>query len=62
MAKYSKAQNKATQKYIKNNYDDIKIRVPKGKRDIYKKHAEELGKSLTQLIVELLEENLKTKE
>lgn len=62
MAKYSKAQNKATQKYIKNNYDDIKIRVPKGKRDIYKKHAEKLGKSLTQLIVELLEENLKTKE
>ena len=29
---YSESQNKATQKFIKNNYDEIKIRVSKGKK------------------------------
>ena len=41
---YSQAQNKATQKYIKNNYDEIKIRVPKGTKDRYKLIAEAEGK------------------
>ena len=58
MAKYTEAQNKATQKYIKANYDDIKVRVPKGKREEYKTLAESQGKSLNQLIVDLLEESL----
>lgn len=57
MSRYSDSQNKATQRYIKANYDDIKIRVPKGKRDIYKSYAESLGKSLNQLVVELLEKD-----
>ena len=26
---YTQAQNKATQKYIKNNYDDLRIRIRK---------------------------------
>lgn len=59
MAKYTEKQNKATQKFIKNNYDQISIRIPKGKRDVYKEHAESLGKSLNQLVVELLETSLK---
>lgn len=59
MAKYSEAQKKATQKYIKANYDEIKFRVPKGKRELYKAHAERQGQSLTQLIVALLDESLK---
>ncbi|MCQ2549933.1 MAG: hypothetical protein MJ134_07820 [Lachnospiraceae bacterium] len=59
MAKYTENQNKATQKYIKNNYDQISIRIQKGKRDVYKAHAERLGKSLNQLVVELLETSLK---
>ena len=58
MARYTEAQNKATQKYIKNNYDDIKIRVPKGKREIYKAHAEAQGKSLNQLVIELLDKDM----
>lgn len=55
MSGYSKSQNKATQKYVKANYDDIKVRVPKGKRDQYKYLAASYGKSLNQLIVELLD-------
>ena len=58
MARYTEAQNKATQKYIKNNYDDIKIRVPKGKREIYKAHAESQGKSLNQLVIDLLDKDM----
>lgn len=61
MARYTEAQNKATQKYIKNNYDNIVVRVPKGKREEYKVHAEALGKSLNQLINDLLDESVKKK-
>ena len=31
----SKAQQKAVAKYMKNNYDEIKIRVNKGTKAIY---------------------------
>lgn len=55
MAKYSERQNKLTQEYIKKAYDDIKVRVPKGQREVYKALAERQGKSLNQLIIELLE-------
>lgn len=55
---YSEAQNRATQYYVKTHYDNINVRVPKGKRDQYKKMAEEQGKSLNRLIVELLENEM----
>lgn len=55
---YSEAQKKATAKYIKNKLDDIKVRVPKGKREVYKAHAERQGKSLNALIIELLEKDM----
>lgn len=58
MAKYSEKQKEWTMDYIKNNLDEIKIRVPKGKKDEYKKLAEAHGISLTKLIVDLLEQEL----
>lgn len=39
--------------------DEIKVRVPKGQREIYKSHAERKGKSLNALIIELLEADMK---
>lgn len=57
-SKYSEAQNKATQKYIKNTYDTITVRVPKGKREIYNAHAENKNISLTKLIIELLDKDM----
>lgn len=54
----SPAQLKANDKYH-NKFDDIKIRVPKGQRDIYKKHAESKGKSLNALLIELIEADMK---
>lgn len=58
MTRYNDRQNKHAQKYIAANYDDIKIRVPKGERDKYKAHAEKRGKSLNQLVIDLLDEDI----
>lgn len=46
----SKAQMKATAKYMKNNYDEIKIRVPKGDKAIIKAHADDRGESVNEFI------------
>lgn len=51
----SEAQKKATSKYISKAYDQVSLRMPKGKREEYKAHAERQGKSLNALIIELLE-------
>lgn len=55
-AKYTEAQKQASIKYLKENTDDIRIRVPKGKKDEYKQLAELNGMSLNAYIVRLLEE------
>lgn len=46
---------KKTQEYNATRYDQIAIRVPKGKRDEYNALAAESGQSLAGLIVDLLE-------
>lgn len=57
---YTKASGKAVSKYIKNNYDQIMIRVSKGNRERYKNFAAEQGKSLNSLVIELIEEKIKS--
>lgn len=59
---YSISQKAATSKYIKNNYDEIKIRVPKGKKEIYKKLALMSNLSLNSFIVNLLNNELSSFE
>ena len=56
-------QNKYIDEYVKNNYDRVVIKIPKGKRDILKQIATERnitddkGKvSVTRMIVEAIEE------
>ena len=46
----SKAQQKAVSKYMKENYDVYQIRMPKGKKDIIKAHAEARGESVNGFI------------
>ena len=55
MTKYTQSQNKATQKYIKANYDEVRIRIPKGKKAILKEKAREEGKSLNQYVISRLD-------
>lgn len=59
MPPVSKAQQKAVNKYMKENYDEIKVRVPKGMKEKIKAHAESRGESvngfITRAILEAME-------
>ena len=46
-------------KYQQNNLEQVRFWVAKGEKDKYKAFAESQGKSLTALIVELLEGEMK---
>lgn len=50
----SEAQKKANNKYFEK-FDDIKVRVPAGKKDEYKAQAAANGMSLNAYIIKLLE-------
>lgn len=50
----SEAQKKANNKYFEK-FDDIKVRVPAGKKTEYKAQAEAHGMSLNAYIIKLLE-------
>ena len=54
----SKAQQKAVNKYIKNNYDRVNLTIPKGKKDEYRKIAKSKGISLNQFIIDCIEETI----
>lgn len=56
MAPASKAQQRAVAKYMQQNYDEIKVRVPKGKKDLYRNHAEQRGESLNGFMNRAAEE------
>lgn len=58
MARYSEAHKRASIKYIKDNYDEILIRVRKGKKEVYKSYAKSKGISLTQLIIDMLDKEI----
>lgn len=46
----SKAQQKAVSKYMKENYNEIKIRMPKGKKDTIQAAAAAAGESVNAYI------------
>lgn len=43
---------------MKNNYDEIKTRVPKGKKDEIKAYAEKHGYSLNSFVNEAIDEKM----
>lgn len=43
MSPASKAQQKAVNKYMKNNYDRINLVMPKGKKEVIQAHAAQRG-------------------
>ena len=62
---YSQAQNKATQKYVKENYDRVALSFQKGHKDRWKAAADAAGESLTAYIMKAVEmriENEKSQE
>lgn len=46
----SRAQQKATNKYISKAYDRINLTVPKGQKEAIKNHAEARGESVNGFI------------
>jgi len=56
----SKAQQKAVSKYMKANYDEIKIRIPKGEKEIIQAFAEQNGESTNSFIYRAIKEAMKS--
>lgn len=54
MLAYSKANMRAVDKYVKNNYDRIEVKVPKGCKEAIEAHAREKDESINGLINRLL--------
>ncbi len=57
--KVSKAQQRAVNKYVKNNYDRINVTFPKGRKEELKAHAGLRGESLNAFIVRAVNETVK---
>lgn len=54
----SKAQQKAVSKYMKENYDEIKIRTPKGKKAKIKAYADSKGESINGFVNRAIDETM----
>jgi predicted HicB family RNase H-like nuclease len=46
------------EEYRKTKYEDLRIRVPKGKKDIIKKHVETTGESLNTFVNIAIDEKI----
>ena len=55
----SKAQQKATAKYVKQNYDRIEVKVAKGDKEVLQAHAQAQGESLNKFINRAITEQVK---
>ena len=62
MSNYDEKAKARTMKYMKEKRDKLTLNLPLGDKERYKAHAESKGKSLTGLIVELLEKDIKDSE
>lgn len=54
----SKAQQKAVNKYVKENYDRVNVNMPKGQKAATKAHAEAQGESLNAFINRAITETM----
>lgn len=60
--KYTDAQKRAAIKYMQNNTDDIRIRAHKGTKERWRTAADQRGQSLTQFVIEAVEDKIKAGE
>ena len=56
--KVSKAQQKAVNKYVKNNYDRVNVTFPKGRKIEIKEHAAAQGESVNAFINRAINETM----
>lgn len=53
---YNQTRNRAAQKYIKHNLEEVRFRVRKGERDRIKAEASACGQSLAQYLIQAVNE------
>ena len=58
----SKAQQKAVNKYMKANYDEIKVRVPKGQKEAIQEYAASHGESVNAFINRIITETIENRK
>lgn len=58
MSPASKAQQRAVGKYMKENYDEIKVRVAKGTKERWKEAATAVGESMNQYIINAVDQRM----
>ena len=54
----SKAQQKAVTKYMRKNYDEVKVRMNKGRKAVIQAHAEARGESVNGFIKRAIDETM----
>jgi len=54
----TKAQQKAVNKYMAENYDRVNLTMPKGRKDEIKAHAEKNGESVNAFINRAIDETI----
>lgn len=57
-SRYTEAQAKAAKKYLKESVEDIRIRVPKGQKNIIKAAAEKAGESVNGYIKKAIDQRM----
>ena len=57
-SKVSKAQQKAVNKYVKNNYDRINVTFPKGQKEKIAAAAAAVGESVNGYIKKAIEQRM----
>ena len=58
MAPISEARRRANEKYNAKAYEEIKVRVSKGKKEIVQAHAEAIGTSVNGFINRAIDETM----
>lgn len=61
-AEYTEAQKRATEKYLKDKTDDVRVRVPKGTKARWTAAAGASGKSLQRFIIDAVEAAIRASE
>ena len=56
--RYTLAQKKAAEKYLSEKVEDIRIRVPRGQKEIIRAHAESMNESMNQFICRAITETI----
>lgn len=59
MTDKGKSSTRAKNKYNAANYDNLRIVVPKGKKELVKAHAESQGESINGFVNRAIEETIK---